>query len=143
MIILLGKGIKKNLIVHTEGEKDKIQAISGWKATKILTYFETQSTFHSLSPRMDTPLEPQVKPAEVRQATAIKKDNTIVIGYVFLATSFFLFALFEWIDPLQGADHFTIFIGHYLLALAYTGILIYHKGHGVQKSWKKQNISKT
>jgi XrtN system VIT domain protein len=92
---------------------------------------------------MDTPLEPQVKPADVRPLTATKKEITIAVGYVFLATSFFLFCLFEWIDPKEETELFTIFIGHYLLALAYAGVLIYHKGYGVQKSWRRQNISKT
>ncbi|MBA4054715.1 MAG: XrtN system VIT domain-containing protein, partial [Marivirga sp.] len=69
-------------------------------------------------------------------------DSIVLIGYATLFASFVAFGVTEYIGP-ERTDHFSIFVAHYLIALAYVVILIINNAYGIRKCWRKQHINKT
>jgi hypothetical protein len=90
---------------------------------------------------MQTLKEPQIGKSQSGILPA-RITTSLLIGYVLLAFSFLGFAITELATTGKGKD-FTLFVFHYLAALSYTGVLIFHRSFGIVKSWKKENISKT
>jgi hypothetical protein len=91
---------------------------------------------------MQTLKEPQIGENQSGILPA-KIPTDLLIGYVLLAFSFLGFAITEIVTAEGKENVFTIFVFHYLTALSYTGVLIFHKSFGIVRSWKKENISKT
>ncbi len=72
-----------------------------------------------------------------------KKNRLISLGYIFLAVSFFLFALTEYFPQSKRDSDITIFFMHYLIALVYVVILAINNSYGFRESWHRRTIDKT
>jgi XrtN system VIT domain protein len=106
-------------------------------------YFVTQSTFNPFRSHMETNVETLSPPEITDHPEKNKSALPHYLGYLLLAVSFFLYVLVEFINASVQRGLFTVFILHYLLAIAYAAILIYHKAYGIRKSWRKANIRYT
>lgn len=80
--------------------------------------------------------------AKSQNQSSIKMDRIVLIGYAALLVSFFTFGITEYADP-PRKDYFTIFVAHYIIALAYVTILIFNNAYGIRKCWKQRNIGMT
>ena len=84
---------------------------------------------------------PAVLPTESNVAQHSGPD--VRIGYSLLMISVLLFVLKEYSSDTNGDDFLMIFFGHYFMALAYAGYLLYSGSLGLLRSWKRENIHNT
>jgi XrtN system VIT domain protein len=78
-----------------------------------------------------------------RETSEGYQNRVLFAGYILLAFSLLIFAWKEDSPDSDEGNLFAIFFAHYLIALVYTGYLIYVKAIGVTRSWKKENIHLT
>src|SRR5690349_1286727 len=78
-----------------------------------------------------------------RRSTETSKglgSQILYVGYALLALSLFIFAWKEDSPDSDEGNLFAIFFAHYLIALVFTGYLLFSRAIGVRRSWKKENI---
>jgi XrtN system VIT domain protein len=96
---------------------------------------------------METNIEATTNPNTELVATPIgvkEFDKSILyLGYLFLAGSCFLYVLSDNYDSSGRKDFFTLFILHYIMAIAYAVTLFFYKAYGIRKSWRKENLTYT
>jgi len=79
---------------------------------------------------------------EVGGIATDRRDPILKLGYALLGASAILFLLFP-IVPQVRKDFFTIFCGHYIIAVVYAVALTGNRSYGIRRSWRKENIHKT
>jgi XrtN system VIT domain protein len=93
---------------------------------------------------MENTLEPVSPTDNLSLQKPEKHRQILLIGYLMLLVSFPIFLITEYTQS-DGtrSEFFGLFVVHYLIALTYAGILLFNKGLGIRKSWKKENLGKT
>jgi XrtN system VIT domain protein len=64
-------------------------------------------------------------------------------GYLLLLVSLVLYAIEEIVDVRSDENDFALFFIHYILAVGYTFILMFHFCLGITRSWQKEYIHRT
>jgi hypothetical protein len=73
----------------------------------------------------------------------VSDQKKLLVGYLLLLISFTGFVITDFVDAEQLESSFSIFVGHYIIALGYLLYLYYCDEFGIMKSFRKISIDKT
>jgi XrtN system VIT domain protein len=68
-------------------------------------------------------------------------SGPIKTGYILLFISLLIYGICEYFSVQESL--FMLFFVHYCISLIYMVVLIFNSSYGINRSWKKENISKT
>lgn len=94
---------------------------------------------------MELTLDSHIQTKEKERPSVVAPfDPSLIIGYVLVAASTFLYGMTEFfdIDTSNGSD-LEFFTVHYLIAIGYVLVMLFHRSYGIRKSWREENIDKT
>lgn len=92
---------------------------------------------------MKTIAEPLQTSTEKILSSEKKMGHIVRLGYLFLLTSFFLFGLYDYVNPNNRENSFAVFVLHYLIAVTYAIVLMVHGAYGIRKCWREENMDTT